>query len=103
MTRGHDTLGVGHGSGCHYYHIGPLVRAHSAAPPPVLEYDAWVAAHTVSPKEGGRKIRLDGRTLRRVVVMRRNGCTFKEIGGSIGASANIARRWLAALPPELAA
>lgn len=88
------------GSGAHLYHKGIFVACHSAAPPPVAEYEAWLEGQR---KKASRHLALTGPRLRRMVVMKRSGSSLKEIGAAAGLSGPSAGRWLHALPPELAA
>jgi hypothetical protein len=84
------------------YHAGTLLACHSAAPPPVEEYDRWLEA-TLTDRQK-RHAQVTGTKLRRMVVMKRNGCSLTEIGrGCGGFNPKFASNWLAKLPPELAA
>lgn len=85
----------------HADHKGVYLRMHSAAPPPVEEYEAWLAANPVGKKG---KSPVTGTKLRRMVVMRRNGCSLTEITRAVGmTAASAAKRWLDLLPSGLSA
>lgn len=89
------------GSSAHLYHKGVYVAVHSAAPPPVEVYDQWIADnHPLKRRCGGA---IEGRKLRRMVVMRRQGSSLKECGEAVGHSKHFARSWLSLLPTELGA
>lgn len=77
-------------------HMGGLVAMHSKAPPPVAEYDAWLAA--LPNRRGGR---ITGAKLRRAVIMRRQGASLEECGLAIGFRVPGIHKWLRRLPPEL--
>lgn len=94
-------LGDQTGSGVHVYHRGPLVACHSTAPPPVEEYEAWLAAHPVGKR--GKSV-VTAAKLRRMVQMKRNGCGLVEIGrGCGGLSGGTVHKWLNLLPSGLSA
>jgi hypothetical protein len=83
---------------CQLVSTGSFLAARSAVPPPVVEYERWFVS--VRGKTG--KTSIDGRKLRRIVQMARNGCGASEIGASVGMAGGTVRGWLARLPAELA-
>jgi hypothetical protein len=90
------------GSGCHMYHMATELRCHSIAPPPVEQYEEWLASAKSSDPRG--KTSLTGMKLRRAVIAIRNGCSQTEAARAVGlASAGALNRWLQKLPLELAA
>jgi hypothetical protein len=89
------------GSGAHLYHMATFLLCHSTAPPPASEYETWLASAISHDPRG--KTKLTGAKLRRVITMRRNGCSIREAGHSVGISAEALSKWLDRLPPELAA
>lgn len=91
--RGSNTVHAGHHGG--------LLRMHSATPPPVEEYERWLSERLSNDRRARPKI--TGAKLRRMVVMRRQGSEMAEIGRAVGLKGAGPRKWLAMLPPELAA
>ena len=82
-------------------HQGIYLKSHSAAPPAVDEYDAWFERQLAGTR--GRQTKLTGTKLRRMVIMRRQGETYKDIAVVAGVSACVAHDWLTRLPEGLAA
>lgn len=83
------------------YHKGVFLRMQAAAPPPVAEYDHWLAGMASSDPRG--KSAMTGAKLRCAVVMVRQGGLQKSISTALGVSQACVSKWLALLPPELAA
>lgn len=86
-------------------HLGPMAAIRSATPPPVVEYDAWLAERAPDCRNGvrSRGFNMTGAKLRRMVVMRRQGCTGQDIGLALGITAIAANGWLRKLPEGLTA
>ena len=82
-------------------HLGAFLAIRSAAPPDASEYDAWLSLQLA--KTRGSTAKVTGAKLRRMVIMRRQGSTFAEIGRAVGLTSVTARNWLIALPEALAA
>jgi hypothetical protein len=89
------------GGGARTVHSGVFVAIHSAAPPPIVEYDAWLDLQLA--KTRGKQTKWTGAKLRRAVIMRRNGCSPPEIGVAVGYSSREVSNWLAKLPEGLRA
>lgn len=91
-------------SGVQQLHLGAYATVHSAAPPPVAEYDEWLAARAPKCRNGvrSRAFNMTGAKLRRAVVMRRQGETLAEAGRAIGIGGPALMDWLARLPSHLA-
>lgn len=90
------------GSGMHLFHRGIYAAVHSTPPPPVAEYDRWLAGYCETLATSARaKVGVDGATLRRWVIMRRQGSSQKECGSARGMSGEVVCRWLNRLPEEL--
>lgn len=88
------------GGGLRSYGVGVQLGLHSAAPPPIEEYEAWFA----SLKLTTQSLRIiDAKKLRRMVTMKRNGCSNSEIAYSMGVGAQTINTWLKRLPEGLAA
>lgn len=88
-------------------HMGAFVACRSAAPPDVTAYDEWLKAVQSSDPRGsarvGAKFSVSGAKLRRAVVMRRAGSTFRDIATALGCSTPAAKSWLDRLPERLSA
>ncbi len=95
-TRSYGTI-------THADDFGTDLRLRSAAPPSVAEYDAWLRGRNVRAGNSAHKTNQTGWRLRRIVIMRREGCTWKECGEAVGVKAGVARDWTEMLPRELAA
>lgn len=94
-----------YGSVTHADKFGTDIALRSRKPPPVEEYNAWLER----PGQNSRRFGLGhggpvkaGFRLRRIVIMRREGCSWKECGEALGIRANLAREWVEFLPRELA-
>lgn len=90
------------GGGSFTFQTGrPDLRCRSKDPPPAVDYEQWLQSQfRVGPHgQRGRTI-ITGEKLRRAVRMIRNGYSKVEAGKAIGTDV---RKWLALLPPELAA
>ena len=87
-----------YGSIIHADSFGTNIALRSKAPPPVAEYDA----HIASAYRNRRCINASGAQLRRIVIMRRNGSTWKECGEAVGVTGSAARDWVVMLPLALA-
>ena len=90
------------GGGARSVHIGVFARIHSEAPPPVEEYETWLALQLAGTR-GVKPNEITGAKLRRAVVMRRNGCGYREIGQSLARSGHNVKAWLERLPEGLRA
>ena len=82
--------------------FGTDLAMRSKATPPVSAYDEYVrvSQHRCSVYHHHRD-RFQGCFLRRAVIMRRNGSTWKECGQAIGVSASAINGWVQFLPLEL--
>lgn len=91
-----------YGSITHSDKFGTDIAMRSAAPPPVSAYDEYLARETIrKPLIHINQVVKTGFRLRRVVVMRRQGATWKECGAAVGVSGSVARSWVESLPTEL--
>jgi hypothetical protein len=99
-TRG-DGYSNSRGKG-HLVHKGVFATVHSTEPPPVEQYEQWL---TVAPRgrRGWHTNAITPAKLRRMVYMKRNGCSYREIGESVGLEKTRISYWLKALPEGLAA
>lgn len=86
----------------HIDKFGTDLAMRSATPPPVAEYDAYLKSRNVRFSIHNHSAQKTGYRLRRIVVMRRNGSSWKECGEAVGVSATQAREWVEFLPLELA-
>lgn len=82
--------------------FGTDIAMRSAAPPPVSAYDEYLARATNrKPVIHINQVVRTGFRLRRIVVMRRQGATWKECGEAVGVSGPVAKSWVEFLPIEL--
>lgn len=80
-------------------HGGAFIAMHNTALPPVAEFDAFVSLQLA--KTRGKQSKMTGAKLKRVSMMRRNGCTLKECGRAIGVSLTCVKDWCNRLPAAL--
>lgn len=97
------TVTANYGSITHRDKFGTDIAIRSAAPPPVSAYDEHLARATNRKQYIHNQTIKTGFRLRRIVVMRRQGATWKECGEAVGVSGNVARSWVEFLPIELGA
>lgn len=91
-----------HGGIEHADRFGTDLAIRPATPPPVAEYDAYLNSRNVRFCATNHKTQVTGFRLRRIVIMRRAGSSWKECGEAVGTSAGAARSWVEFLPYELA-
>lgn len=89
---------AGYGVIEHADSFGTDMAVRSKVPPPVAEYDEYLKGRNVQFCGTNHNIQKTGYRLRRIVVMRRNGSTWKECGDATGISAKAARSWVEMLP-----
>jgi len=82
--------------------FGTDLAMRPATPPPIAEYDAYLKARNVRVSSTIHTPQKTGYRLRRIVVMRRAGSSWKECGEAVGISGPAAQDWVAFLPYELA-
>ncbi len=82
--------------------FGTDLKMRPATPPPVEEYDAYLRGRNVRFCNTNHGTQKTGFRLRRIVVMRRSGCSWKECGDAVGIKPDTARTWVEFLPYELA-
>jgi hypothetical protein len=82
--------------------FGTDMAIRPGTPPPVAEYDAWVARPSNQrPYQHCRNREQTGARIRRIVIMRRSGATWRECGEAVGVSGSTAKVWVEMLPPRL--
>lgn len=87
----------------HASKFGTDLAMHSAAPPPVEEYDKFLRTRNVPyVSTDHNRTQKTGFRLRRIVIMRRAGSSWKECGEAVGVSGSCARDWVEFLPLALA-
>lgn len=86
----------------HAAEFGTNLTMRSLAPPPVEEYDRWLKQGNRRGRESNFSTPKTGFRLRRIVIMRRQGSTWKECADAVGVSPGVAKDWVEFLPPELA-
>ena len=90
------------GSVTHIDRFGTDLVCRNHPVPPVAEYDLFLERSNARICEGNTTYKQkSGQRLRRIVIMRREGCGWKECGDAIGISAETARNWCEMLPLEL--
>jgi hypothetical protein len=89
-----------HGTIVSVHHNGRRLAMQAKPIAPVAEYDAWLQARNRNRRtHSGNKC--TGAKLRRVVIMRRQGSTWKECGEAVGVCGSAAQDWVEFLPFEL--
>jgi len=83
--------------------FGTDLAMRSATPPPIAEYDEWLKARNVRFCMTNHGTQKTGYRLRRIVVMRRAGASWKECGEAAGVSGSTAKEWVEMLPLGLGA
>ena len=87
------------------------ITAGNVAKPlaPLEAYEAWLSAnynvgltHANHISRASFKVKINGRMLRRMVQMRRDCCSYNEIGQGVGLADTRVRAYLISLPEELA-
>jgi hypothetical protein len=78
--------------------FGTDLQMRSATPPPVADYDEWLRSGNNTLHGNSR---CTGAKLRRIVIMRRDGCTWRECGEAVGVSATTAWKWVEFLPMRM--
>jgi hypothetical protein len=82
--------------------FGTDLQMRSAVPPPVAEYDEYLRRRNLRFRSPNHGTQISGFRLRRIVVMRREGMTWKECGEAVGVSGRTAKSWVEFLPMALA-
>lgn len=79
------------------HHNGKNIAIQAKPIAPVADYEKWFWGRN---RSGGGNI--TPAKIRRVVIMRRQGATWKECGEAVGVSGCRAREWVEFLPFDLA-
>ena len=79
-------------------HNGKNIAIQAKPIAPVADYEKWFRSRN-RWYDGGK---CSPAKVRRVVIMRRQGSTWKECGEAVGVSGSSARAWVEFLPFELA-
>lgn len=81
-------------------HSGRRLTVQAKPVASVADYEAWLQARNRNRRtHSGNKC--TGAKLRRVVIMRRQGSTWKECGEAVGVTGSVAQDWVEFLPFEL--
>jgi hypothetical protein len=89
-----------HGTIVSVHHNGRRLAMQAKPIAPVADYEAWLQARNRNRRtHSGNKC--TGAKLRRVVIMRRQGSTWKECGEAVGVCGSAAQDWVEFLPFEL--
>jgi hypothetical protein len=89
-----------HGTIISVHHNGRRLAMQAKPIAPVAEYEAWLQARNRNQRTHSGN-QSTGAKLRRVVIMRRQGSTWKECGAAVGVSGSCAQDWVEFLPFEL--
>ena len=89
-----------HGTIISVHHNGRRLAMQAKPIAPVADYEAWLQARNRNRRTHSGN-QSTGAKLRRVVIMRRQGSTWKECGAAVGVSGNCAQDWVEFLPFEL--
>lgn len=87
-----------HGTIVSVPHNGRRLAMQAKPIAPVADYEAWLRGRNRRTHSGNR---CTGAKMRRVVIMRRQGSTWKECGEAVGVSGSAAKDWVEFLPFEL--
>jgi len=80
-------------------HNGSQIAIRSKTVPPVAEYDEWFHGRN---RYFGYNSKCTPVKLRRIVIMRRQGSSWKECGDAVGVTGRAAKSWVEFLPLHLA-
>ena len=83
-------------------HNGSRIAIRAKTVPPVPEYDEWLKNGNYRWNTGPHLKVKNGAKLRRIVIMRRQGSSWKECGEAVGVAGNAAKSWVEFLPLHLA-
>lgn len=89
-----------HGTIISVHHNGRRLAMQAKPIAPVADYEAWLQARNRNRRTHSGN-QSTGAKLRRVVIMRRQGSTWKECGAAVGVSGSCAQDWVEFLPFEL--
>jgi hypothetical protein len=98
-----DAVTIKTGGVIHADTFGTDIAIRSSTPPPVSAYDEWLGRRNYSIVASAHKATPTGAKLRRIVIMRRAGCTWAECGAAVGVSYQTARTWVQFLPQHMGA
>ena len=87
-----------HGTIVSVHHNGRRLAMQAKPIAPVADYDAWLRARNRNRYSSNQST---GAKIRRIVIMRRQGSTWKECGAAVGVSGKCAQDWVEFLPFEL--
>lgn len=89
-----------HGTVVSVPHSGRRLTVQAKPVASVADYEAWLQARNRNRRtHSGNKC--TGAKLRRIVIMRRQGSTWKECGEAVGVCGSAAQDWVELLPFEL--
>ena len=93
-----------HGAIIHADSFGTDIAVRAKKAGTVEEYDAYLskASRNVRYTQSFKVVHPSGAKLRRIVIMRRQGATWKECGEAVGVAGGTAKCWVELLPFELA-
>ena len=83
-------------------HNGSQIAMRAKTVAPVAEYDEWLKNGNYRWNTGPHLKVKNGAKLRRIVIMRRQGSSWKECGDAVGVTGSAAKDWVEFLPLHLA-
>lgn len=89
-----------HGTIISVPHNGRRLAMQAKPIAPVADYEAWLRGRNRNRYMNGNN-QSTGAKIRRIVIMRRQGSTWKECGEAVGVSGRCAQDWVEFLPFEL--
>ena len=89
-----------HGTIISVHHNGRRLAMQAKPIAPVADYEAWLRGRNRNRYMNGNN-QSTGAKIRRIVIMRRQGSTWKECGAAVGVSGSCAQDWVEFLPFEL--
>ena len=87
-----------HGTIISVPHEGKRIAMQAKPIAPVADYEAWLNSRNSYIGYGSK---CTGAKLRRIVIMRRQGSSWKECGDAVGVVGTAAKAWVEFLPLEL--
>ena len=79
-------------------HNGKQIAMQARPVAPVADYEVWLNSRN---RFSGGGSKCTGAKLRRIVIMRRQGSSWKECGDAVGVVGSAAKAWVEFLPLEL--
>jgi len=78
-------------------HNGSRIAIQAKSIPPLADYEKWLRSGNCI-----WGVKISPAKIRRIVIMRRQGSTWRECGEAVGVSGSCAKNWVEFLPLDLA-